>query len=107
MEITVWNPQKGRLETIDVEFTEENTTWFDDCEVSHGIFSITDLQAGVLIKEADYTHPLYIYDIYRADLGHDHGRARAAHSRYLNEGRHPQQSDIMSDSGRSSDTIDF
>jgi len=23
------NPQKGRLETIDVEFTEENAAWFD------------------------------------------------------------------------------
>ena len=30
MEETVYNPQKGRLETIQVEYTEENTTWFDD-----------------------------------------------------------------------------
>jgi len=28
MEITVYNPQKGRLETIEIEFTDENTTWF-------------------------------------------------------------------------------
>ena len=28
METTVYNPQKGRLETIDVEFTKDNTTWF-------------------------------------------------------------------------------
>jgi hypothetical protein len=38
METTVCNPQKGRLETIDIEFTTENTTWFDDCEDNHGIF---------------------------------------------------------------------
>lgn len=95
METTVWNPQKGRLETIDVEFTKENTTWFDDCEDSHGIFSITDLQGGLLIKEADYTYPLYVYDIYRADIGHDHGRARAAHSQYQLEGRHSPPSDTQ------------
>ena len=93
MEITVWNPQKGRLETIDVEFTRENTTWFDDCEDSHGIFSITDLQGGILIKEADYTHPLYLYDIYRADIGHDHGRARTIHTEYGDEGYFEQPSE--------------
>jgi len=28
MEVTVYNPQKGRLETVDIEITDENTTWF-------------------------------------------------------------------------------
>jgi len=79
MQQTVYNPQKGRLETINIEFTDENTTWFDDCEDNHGIFSITDLQGGILIKEADHTSPLYVYDISRADIGHDHRRARALH----------------------------
>jgi hypothetical protein len=60
------NMEKGRLETVNINFTDENTTWFDDCENSHGILSITDLQAGILIKEADYTYPLYLYDISRA-----------------------------------------
>jgi len=83
MEQTVYNPQKGRLETINIDFTDENTTWFDECEDSHGIFSITDLQGGILIKEADYTYPLYVYDISRADIGHDHGRARALHRQYI------------------------
>ncbi len=31
METTVYNPQKGRLETIDVNITKSNTTWFEDC----------------------------------------------------------------------------
>ena len=83
MQQTVYNPQKGRLETINVNFTDENTTWFDDCEDSHGIFSITDFQGGILIKEADYTSPLYVYDISRADIGHDHRRARALHRQYI------------------------
>jgi hypothetical protein len=47
MEQTVYNLQKGRLETINIDFTDENTTWFDECEDSHGIFSITDLQGGI------------------------------------------------------------
>ena len=83
MQQTVYNPQKGRLETINVNFTDENTTWFDDCEDSLGILSITDLHGGILIKEADYTYPLYVYDISRADIGHDHGRARELHSQYI------------------------
>ena len=84
MEKTVYNPHKGRLETINIQFTDENTTWFDECEDSHGIFSITDLQGGsILIKETDYTYPLYVYDISRADIGHDHGRARALHRQYI------------------------
>ena len=83
MQQTVYNPQKGRLETIKIEFTDESTTWIDDCEDSHGIFSITDLQGGILIKEANYTYPLYVYDISRADIDHDHRRARALHRQYI------------------------
>ena len=64
MEKTVYNPQKGRLETINVNFTDENTTWFDNCEDNHGILSITDLQAGILIKQTDYTYPLDVYDVF-------------------------------------------
>jgi hypothetical protein len=29
MELTVYTPQKGRLEMLDVEYTDENTTWFE------------------------------------------------------------------------------
>jgi hypothetical protein len=83
MGTTVCNPQRGRLETIDVVFTKENTTWFDECEDNHDIYSITDLQGGILIKESDYTYPLYVYDISRADIGYDHSRARALHSQYI------------------------
>jgi hypothetical protein len=79
MQQTVYNPQKGKLETINIDITDENTTWFDECEDKHGIFSTTDLQEGILIKEADYTYPLYVYDISRADIGHDHGEARELH----------------------------
>ena len=32
MQQTVYNPQKGKLETINIDFTDENTTWLDDQE---------------------------------------------------------------------------
>jgi len=30
MEMTVYNPQKGRYETLDIMINKTNTTWFDD-----------------------------------------------------------------------------
>jgi hypothetical protein len=85
MEQTVYNPQKGRLETINIDFTDENTTWFDECQDNRCIFSITDWQGGILIKEADYTYPLYVYDISRADIVYDHVKARALYRQYIDK----------------------
>ena len=36
MDQTVYNPHKGRLETIDLTFTDKNTTWFGDAEKHRG-----------------------------------------------------------------------
>jgi len=102
MQITVCNPQKGRYETIEVAFTEDNTTWFDEGEDNDGIFSITDLPGGILIREADYTYPLYLYDISREDIGYDHGKARGIHTQYLDEGYYEQPSEARQDSGHPS-----
>lgn len=49
MEMLVYNPQKGRLETIDVIITDENTTWFEECE-DYDIARITDYGGGLLIQ---------------------------------------------------------
>lgn len=76
MKITVYNPQKGRLETIDVEFTEKNTTWFDKYRSPRDIYMITDIDGGILIREFDYTHPIWIYDVARADIGYDQQKAK-------------------------------
>ncbi len=46
MEQTVYNPQKGRLETIAITFTDKNTTWFD---ADAGISLISDFEGGLLI----------------------------------------------------------
>lgn len=75
MEMTVYNPQKGRLETIDTVLTEENTTWFDHCTKDHEIYMITDFEGDLLIREFGYTYPVRIYDTSRADIGFDQRRA--------------------------------
>jgi hypothetical protein len=76
MEITVYNPQKGRLETIEVEFTDDNTTWFPHCKNAADVSRITDFEGGILISEFDYTYPIRIYDMSRADIGYNRKEAR-------------------------------
>ena len=83
MEITVYNPQKGRLETIDASITEDNTTWFDDCVQDGEIHAITDFKGGLLIRESGYTYPIWIYDISRADIGYDQQKAEEIYRMYI------------------------
>ena len=75
MEMTVYNPQKGRLETIDAVFTDDNTTWFDNFVQGHEIYTITDFEADMLIREFGYAYPVRIYNMCQADIGFDQGKA--------------------------------
>jgi len=75
MEMTVYNPQKGRLETIDAEFTDENTTWFNNSTNDLDIHMIADLEGDLLISELDYTYPFKIHNMSRADIGYDQRNA--------------------------------
>ena len=83
MEMTVCNPQKGRLETIDAEITEKNTTWFDNCMDIEDIYMITDFKGGLIIKELAYTYPTWIYDVTRAEIGYDQKKAKEIRDRYF------------------------
>jgi len=76
MEVTVYNPQKGRLETIDTFFVDENTTWFDNCTEAHEIYMITDFEGDLLIREFGYAYPVRIYNMRRADIGFDQRKAK-------------------------------
>jgi len=76
MQMTIYNIAKQRLETIDIEITKENTTWFDDSVDTDSVLSITDFQDGLLIKQCNYNYPIWLYDISRADIGHNHQRAK-------------------------------
>ena len=75
MEKTAYNPQKGRLETIDIAFTDENTTWFDDTGKSADVSKITDFEGGLVISDSGYSYPVWIYDVSRSDINYDKKKA--------------------------------
>ena len=76
MEILAWNSDKQRMTTLDVEFTEENTTWFDRCTKGSDIHKITDLDGGILISKAGYEYPVWIGGKSRADIQYSRKIAR-------------------------------
>jgi hypothetical protein len=61
MEMTIYNPQKGRLESMNVTVNKATTTWFDDCLASDDIYMITDTDNGLLIRENNYSYPVLLY----------------------------------------------
>lgn len=75
MEITIANPQKGRLESIYIEFTDENTTWFEDCEKDDEVYMITDFEGCLLISQFGYYCPVLIYDESRTGICYDNNKA--------------------------------
>jgi hypothetical protein len=81
MECLVYNPQKGSLETLDVEFTTANTTHFTS-RGNGSVTMITDWDGGLLIKSG-FDYPVYIYDVVRADIGFSQKKARELKQRCL------------------------
>lgn len=81
MECTVYNPQKGRLETLDVELTDENTTHFYSRR-SGSVSMIADWDGGLIIKFG-YDYPMYIYDVTRAEIGFSSKKAEHLKRQYL------------------------
>ncbi len=81
MEMTVYNPQKGRLETLDVELTEDGMTDFYSRR-SGSVTMIADWKGGLLIKSG-YDYPMYIYDVSRADIGFSRKKAEQLKRQYL------------------------
>lgn len=73
-DITIYNTLKGRLETVHFEFTDENTTSFDDVE-GYDIYRITDAFGGLLVQESGYTYPILIGDASRSDIDKNQQKA--------------------------------
>lgn len=73
-DITIYNTLKGGLETVIFEFTQENTTWFDDVE-DYRVYRIADAFGGLLIQESGYTYPIFIGDVSRSDIGNNQQKA--------------------------------
>jgi hypothetical protein len=83
MEHTVYNPQKGRLLTIDITFTDKNTTWFDEADDTTAISLIADFEDGLVITDCDYSYPILIYDISRSDINYDKQKAEELREMYI------------------------
>ena len=84
MELNVYNPQKGRKETLYVDLTAENTTWFKSNGNARAVSvsSITDFDGGLLIKTFDYNSPIWLYDISRADIEYSQKKAKELMRQY-------------------------
>jgi len=76
MGISIYHSLKSRLETINIKFTKENTTWFDDCEQDNDIDKVIDFNDGILIKEFGYSYPIWIDGETRASISYDHQRQK-------------------------------
>ena len=81
MQITVYNPQKGRLETINAEFTKNNTTRFHNCRKNSDIYMITDIDGNILVREFSYSYPCIFYDILRSDIDFNQKKAKQLFNR--------------------------
>ena len=82
MKLTAYNPQKGRLETLEVDCTKENTTWFKINRNANDIAMITDFDGGLMIHKANYDYPIWIYDVSRSDIGYCRKKARELIQQY-------------------------
>ena len=75
MEVTAYNPQKGRLETIEAVFTEDTTTWFNVTRNPNSIKMITDLNDDLLITDNSWNYPVIIYDVTRKSINYSRKKA--------------------------------
>ena len=82
MQQTIYNPQKGRLEIINITFTDKNTTWFDEASYAADISLIADFEDCLVIADNSYSYPILIYDISRSDINYDRQKAKELKLRY-------------------------
>jgi len=83
MQITIYNYSKQRLESIDLQISEENTTWFEDESDDHDIHMITDFDGGLLISPRGYNYPLWIDGNSRAAINYSSQKALALKAFYI------------------------
>ena len=75
MEITTYNPDKGRLVSHEVQYTSANNTWFEEDD-PEGVYPIMDIHGELLIREPRYRAPLLIQGLSRAAINHSRDKER-------------------------------
>lgn len=83
MEKTIYNSAKSRLETIHIDITEKNSTWFEDLTQDDAVYRITDFNGGLLIAKNTYEYPVWIHDVSRSDVDHDRQQAEQVLRNFL------------------------
>ena len=86
MEVIAYNPQKGRLETIEALFTEDTTTWFNVTRNPNSIRMITDLNDDLLITDNSWRYPVIIHDVTRKGINYSRQKAGELLKQALLEG---------------------
>ena len=66
MQQTIYNPQKGRLETI----------WFDQADDKSDITLIADFEGSLVIADNSHSYPVLIYDVSRSAIQYDRQKAQ-------------------------------
>ena len=85
MEVTAYNPQKDRLETIEALFTEDTTTWFNSTRNPNSIKMITDLNDNLLITDNSRNYHVIIYDVSRKSINYSRKKAGELRKQALSE----------------------
>ena len=75
MDVIVYNPQKGRLETIKDHYTEDTTTWFEGAGRPESVRMITDLDGNLLITRDGRGYPVIIYAVTRKSINYSRKKA--------------------------------
>ena len=75
MDVIAYNPQKGRLETIKTNLTDDTTTWFVSSGSPESVSMITDLDHGLLISRNGREYPVIIYDVTRKSINYSRTKA--------------------------------
>jgi len=76
MTTTMYNSSKQRLETVDIGLTNENTTWFDDATNAQDLYTITDVDGGLLIAHLSHNYPIWFDGVSRADINYSERGAK-------------------------------
>ena len=84
MPVTIYSTLKWRLQTVELEFADENTTWFDDRTDTEDIHKITDFDGGLLIQQNCFgSYPILIDGVTRADINYNHSQAKELLAAYI------------------------
>ena len=70
MELTTYNHQRGRLRMHEVTFTVDNSAWLKYSCSSTAVGAIMDLKGRAIIQKNDYSYPIWLYEISRANIDH-------------------------------------